>query len=154
MDSPPPEALADRASAQDGGRLFFHASAVALDGAGVLILGPSGSGKSTLALALMALGAELISDDAVWLDGATLHRPDTAPPLVEARGIGLLNAGPNCPKAALHLVIDLSRPEPHRLPPRRIATIGDQKVQLILAAGQPTLAPAILHLLRFGRAAP
>ena len=44
-----------------------HASCVACDGAGVLILGASGAGKSGLALNLMALGAALVADDRVVL---------------------------------------------------------------------------------------
>ena len=148
----PPEVLSDRASARDGHKLYFHATAVVVGEKGVLILGPSGSGKSTLALALMALGAELICDDGVWVDGMVLNRPATAPRLIEARGIGLLNAGPVRKTAPLSLVVDLSRAEPERLPPRRIATVHDQKVELILAAGQTTFAPPLLHLLRYGRA--
>lgn len=148
----PPEMLAERASAHDDQRMFFHATAVAVDAKGILILGPSGCGKSSLALALMAFGAELISDDGVWLDAMQLQRPVTAPAMIEARGVGLLNAGPMRATAPLFLVVDLSRAEPDRLPPRRIATAHDQKVELILAAGQTTLAPTLLHLLRYGRA--
>lgn len=117
-----------------------------------MILGPSGSGKSTLALALMALGAELISDDGVWLNGAQLQRPEQAPALIEARGVGLLNAGPLRHTAPLSVVVDLARTEPHRLPPRRMATAGGANIPLILGAEQTTLAPTLLHLLRFGKA--
>lgn len=147
-----PEELAHWASEQDGARLYFHGTAVAVDGQGALILGASGSGKSSLALALMGLGAELISDDGVWLDGACLGRPENAPPLIEARGVGLLNAGPICETAPLSLVVDLSRIEPDRLPPRRMVSAGGEKAKLILGAGQTTLAPTLFHLLRFGRA--
>lgn len=154
MQDPPPEPLAHRAANADGERLFFHASAVALDGQGILILGPSGSGKSTLALGLMAEGARLICDDGVWLDGTRLCRPDHAPALIEARGVGLLQSGPVQSDAPLKLVIDLSRPEPQRLPPRRRAAGPVQNVDLILGAGQHTFIPAILHLVRFGRLAP
>ncbi|GAB5448841.1 HPr kinase/phosphorylase [Gymnodinialimonas sp.] len=150
----PPEALADRASSRDGDRLFFHASAVALEDKGVLILGPSGSGKSTLALALLAQGTKLICDDGVWLKDGQLHRPDKAPDLIEARGVGLLFAGPIRPQAPLSLVVDLSRAEPKRLPPRRMVSVQDQRVELILAAGQTTLAASLIHLLRHGRADP
>ncbi|ABD53455.1 HPr kinase/phosphorylase [Jannaschia sp. CCS1] len=152
--TPPAEPLAERASARDGTRLFFHASAIVVAGKGALILGPSGSGKSSLALSLIALGAELISDDGVWVDPdrAQLQRPETPPPLIEARGVGLLRAGPICKSAPLSLVIDLSREESQRLPPRRMAALPDQKVELILARGHKTLAPIVFHLLRFGRA--
>lgn len=146
------EDLAQWATSHQGKRLFFHGTGVAFEGRGVLILGPSGSGKSTLALGLLAHGATLISDDGIWLDAGQLVRPDIAPPFIEARGVGLLNAGPSCPQARLALVVDLSRPEPMRLPPQRQARLPDQKVQLILGAGQTTLPATLLHLLRFGRA--
>ena len=51
----------------EGGADTIHASAVALDGRGLLILGAAGSGKSALALELMARGARLVSDDQVAL---------------------------------------------------------------------------------------
>src|SRR5262249_55064163 len=47
------------------GGVPLHASAVALDGRGVVFLGPGGAGKSTLAAALVLTGAELVSDDLV-----------------------------------------------------------------------------------------
>jgi HPr kinase/phosphorylase len=146
------EDLAARASSRDGARLYFHASAVAVEGRGALILGPSGSGKSSLALALMALGGRLIADDGVWVEDARLQRPEAAPALIEARGIGLLHAGPICQGAPLALVVDLSRAEPARLPEPKLSTIHGRKVALILAAGRTTLAPALCHLLRYGRA--
>lgn len=73
---------------------LVHATAVALEGQGLLLLGPSGSGKSDLALRLIGDGAFLISDDQVQIvieDG----RPLASPPapiagLIEARGVGLL----------------------------------------------------------------
>lgn len=151
---PRPEVLADRASSREGERLYFRATAVAVADKGVLIIGPSGSGKSTLAVALMAHGADLISDDGVWLDGLLLRRPDKAPALIEARGVGLLHAGPIRSRASLALVVDLARPEPERLPPRRMVCVETQKVELILGARQTTLGPTLIHLLRHGRAAP
>ena len=48
--------------------LNLHASAVSLDGKGILIIGVSGSGKSKLALALINSGAILVSDDQVILN--------------------------------------------------------------------------------------
>lgn len=155
---PAPEPLARWAADPGGARLFLTASAVAVGTAGVLILGASGAGKSGLALALLAHGAELVSDDGIWVErtatGASLCRPDTAPPLIEARGIGLLAAGPVRATAPLRLVVDLDRAEPHRLPPRRIVTFGTAELRLILGAQHPMLAPALLQLLRHGRAVP
>lgn len=46
------------------GYLVLHASAVSMNGAGVLFVGPSGSGKSSLAALLCQAGASLIADDA------------------------------------------------------------------------------------------
>lgn len=45
----------------------WHSAAVSIRGKGVLLAGPSGSGKSTTALALLTLGATLVSDDVVFL---------------------------------------------------------------------------------------
>ncbi|MDX5349528.1 MAG: serine kinase, partial [Paracoccaceae bacterium] len=45
------------------GPQIVHATSVAVDGRGLLILGPSGAGKSSLALRLIALGARLVADD-------------------------------------------------------------------------------------------
>ncbi|MBF9044414.1 serine kinase [Rhodobacterales bacterium HKCCE4037] len=144
--------LAASAAAYDGDDLYFNASAVAYEGRGVLLLGPSGSGKSGTALALMAHRAALIADDGVWLRGGALMPPATAPAAIEARGIGLLNAGPLCPSAPLALVVDLAPAEPERLPPRLYVTIPDEKVTLIRPGLGPTLVPAILQLLRHGLA--
>jgi len=41
----------------------IHATTVAVNGRGVMIRGASGSGKSALALQMIAMGAELVSDD-------------------------------------------------------------------------------------------
>lgn len=45
------------------GLLFFHASAVVIDGAGVLFAGPEASGKTTLSLTLTSRGHEFFGDD-------------------------------------------------------------------------------------------
>jgi len=74
----------------------LHASCVALQDKGLLILGPSGSGKSALALQLMALGAVLVADDytdLVRCDDRVIARcPAALRGLIEARGIGILRA--------------------------------------------------------------
>jgi HPr kinase/phosphorylase len=118
----------------------------------VLALGPTVSGKSRLALEMMALGARLIADDGVWITGAaSVRRPDGAPQLIEARGIGLLHADP-LDEAPLALIVDLSRSEPERLPPRREAAVPGATVALILGRGHPFLAAAVCQYLRHGRA--
>jgi HPr kinase/phosphorylase len=71
--------------------MILHASVVAVDGAGVLILGASGAGKSGLALRMIALGALLVSDDQVLLercgDVLVARAPETLSGLIEARGV-------------------------------------------------------------------
>jgi hypothetical protein len=50
------------------GRLCLHASAVAVEGAAIGILGPAGAGKSTTAAGFARLGYPIISDDIVVLE--------------------------------------------------------------------------------------
>jgi hypothetical protein len=45
------------------GALALHASAVAIDGVAIALLGPKHAGKSTLALSLVQAGARLLTDD-------------------------------------------------------------------------------------------
>ncbi len=132
--------------------MFCRGTAVCLNGRGLLAIGPSGSGKSQLALELMARGATLVADDGVWLTADTLmERPDTAPRMIEARGIGLLNAT-TLQSAPLTLVVDLSRTEPDRLPPPRTVEAPGGTVPLILGKDHPFLAAAICQYLTQGRA--
>jgi HPr kinase/phosphorylase len=161
MAAAPPVPLAAWADAPAEDGFYINASAVAVDGRGVMICGASGAGKSTLALELMALGAELIADDGVRVDlgegpGTVpyLQRPDTATDLIESRGIGLLRAGAVRGRAPLSLVVDLDRAEPDRLPPRRNVTTGSVERPLILGAGHPSLALSVVWMLRHGREIP
>ena len=73
----------------------LHASCMALDGAGLLLLGVPGSGKSSLALRLMERGWSLVADDQVeiFIAAEALH---AAPPaelagLLELRGLGIFD---------------------------------------------------------------
>jgi HPr kinase/phosphorylase len=134
----------------------LHATAVALDAArGVLILGRSGAGKSALGLELMALGAQLVSDDRVDVarrDGALwASAPATIRGRIEARGIGLLEAAP-LDAAQLVLVVDLDRPEPDRLPPHRVTEILGISLPLVFSA-QGCSPAAILQYLKGRRVA-
>jgi HPr kinase/phosphorylase len=157
-DAPRSEDLNRWAAARDDAALYLNATAVALDGAGVVILGAPGTGKSTLALSLMAFGAGLIADDGIWVAARAgridVDRPANAVDLIEARGIGLLKAGPIAATAPAALVIDLDRAEDQRLPPARAVTLDGVEAPLILAKGAPHLSITIRHLLRHGRAAP
>ena len=133
---------------------IFHASCVAWQGHGALILGQSGAGKSALALQLMALGADLVSDDRTELlaeaDALTARAPATIQGLIEARGVGLMRV-PFVPKAEIALVIDLDQPEPNRLPPQREITLLGISRPLVLAVPQPHFPAAILCYLKGSR---
>ncbi len=133
---------------------LVHASCVAVDGAAVLILGPSGAGKSALALTLMAYGAQLVADDQVDLaleDGRVVVRaPVMIAGLIEARGVGILNADA-IPKAPLVLVVDLDVVELDRVPTlRQIAILGCE-LPLLHRIDALHFGPAILQFLRAGR---
>lgn len=136
---------------------ILHASSVAFHGAAVLILGASGSGKSSLALQLMALGAELVSDDRtiVHAEGndVIVHAPETIRGQIEARGVGILNAEAHGP-APVRLVIDLDQQETARLPELRVMRLLGQSVPLLHAAQSPHFAASVLQMLACGRIAP
>ncbi len=73
----------------------LHATAIAINGRGVLLTGPPGCGKSDLALRLIdGVGAALIADDMVRItcEGGRLlaFPPDESPPRMEVRGIGIV----------------------------------------------------------------
>lgn len=132
-----------------------HASAVALEGRGLLILGPSGSGKSTLALQLMAVGCVLVSDDRTDLrrDGDRIFAAAPAPlsGRIEARGVGILHSEAVAP-VALSLVVDLGQGEDMRLPPARNAELLGIRLPLALGPYQPHLYAALRQYLLAGRA--
>jgi len=138
----------------DAPRDILHASSVAVDGRGVLIRGAAGSGKSTLALALLALGGVLIADDRTVValrDGRPwLSAPDTIRGRIEARGIGILNAGA-ITEAPLALVVDMDRGPPARLPePETIAVFGHH-VEVISGQQGGHFPAALRHYLLYGR---
>lgn len=129
-----------------------HATCVAWDGQAVLITGASGAGKSGLGLALLALGCTLVADDRVHLtadDGLWAHCPDTITGLIEARGVGILNAHYD-KHARVVLAVDLDRYETERLPQRRFFTVLGCDVPLIYKVDAPHFAPAIVQILKAG----
>jgi HPr kinase/phosphorylase len=135
---------------------IVHASCVAVDGRGLLILGQSGSGKSALALQLLSLGASLVADDRTALGVEAGRLIARAPPaiagLIEARGVGILRA-PTVTEAAVALVADLDRIEGDRLPPARRITILGCEVDLVLQAQYAHFPDALMLFLRHGRQA-
>lgn len=132
----------------------IHATCVAVDGRGILIRGPSGCGKSAMALQLIAFGAELVSDDRTILTrvdkGLVAKAPETIAGLVEARGIGILNAAV-LPEANICVVVDLSKLETERLPVERKVTILGIELPLLHGVEGLHFAPGVLQFVRGGR---
>lgn len=135
---------------------LLHATCVAVEQRGVLILGPSGSGKSGLALQLMTSGAMLVSDDRTDLilrDGKLIARsPPNLRGMIEARGMGILHA-PFQDEATVTLVVDLSARETDRLPPRRDVAILGVACDLVLGSSHPHFPAAVMCYLKYGRVA-
>ena len=130
---------------------ILHASCVAWQGRGALILGRSGAGKSALALQLLAYGADLVADDRTELnaedDVLTARPPATIAGLIEARGVGLLRV-PFVPQAEIALIVDLDQTETDRLPPERQLTLLGISRPLVLSVPQAHFPAAILCYLR------
>ncbi|OHC56102.1 MAG: serine kinase [Rhodobacterales bacterium RIFCSPHIGHO2_02_FULL_62_130] len=135
-------------------KVNLHASCVAVDGKGVLILGPSGAGKSGLALRLMAFGAQLVADDRteITVQGSSLiaSAPATLFGLIEARGIGILRSEAIA-SVPLVLAVDLGQQETDRLPPRRSVTISGMALDLVLGSQHDHFPASILCYLKGGR---
>lgn len=138
------------------GEIILHASCVAFEGRGALILGPSGSGKSSLALTLMGLGARLVADDRTILqrqsDRVMARCPAALRGMIEARGIGLLQADA-VSDVQVRLVVDLEQVEEERLPPKRQVTLLGVPLDLVLGQDAAHFPFALLQALRGGRKA-
>lgn len=112
-----------------------HATTVAVAGRGLMIEGGSRTGKSALALEMLARGARLVADDATILrrghGGVRLwaEAPATLPSRIEARGVGLLQAGLHGP-VPLYALLTLDHEEASRLPVARACEILGRKVAL------------------------
>ncbi|WP_171125238.1 MULTISPECIES: HPr kinase/phosphorylase [unclassified Ruegeria] len=136
---------------------IIHATCVALDGRGLLILGTAGAGKSALALQMMALGAGLVADDRVVLtmeaEKVLIDAPPEIQGLIEARGVGLLRAQSVGP-VNLSYVVDLDQTETARLPDVTEIRALRQTVPLLRGAGVPNLASALMQLLKMARVDP
>jgi len=123
----------------------IHATAVSVQGQGVLLVGPPGSGKSDLALRLIDRGATLVADDRVHLDPAgRLHPPPTLAGLIEVRGLGILTM-PYAAGTAASLLVDLST-APERMPACAFRTVAGVDLPLLrLCAFEPS-APLKVEL--------
>lgn len=101
----------------------------------------------------MALGCDLVSDDRTILemqDGQVMAScPATLSGLIEARGVGLLEARPVA-RATVRLVVDLDRTTTDRLPERGTITLLERDLPLIWRADGPQFVPALLQFLKTG----
>lgn len=135
----------------------WHASAVAVEGQALVCVGKSGSGKSSTCLELIGLGAILVGDDRVEIsvsaDGAVVRPVAEIAGLIEARGLGLLNAD-HVAQANLAYVLDLEAPPAPRLPEPEFRDVLGHHVPLLRPIQGPHRFSALYQLLKFGRNAP
>jgi serine kinase of HPr protein (carbohydrate metabolism regulator) len=126
---------------------LLHATAVAIDGKGVLIEGPSGSGKSDLALRLLDRGAALVADDQVRVAragaGVRLACPERIAGLIEVRGLGILRVEPAA-EAPLALCVTLG--EEARLPEPATRTVLGAAVRAMTLDPRAPSAPIKVEL--------
>lgn len=131
----------------------LHATSVAYGGRAMLIMGPSGSGKSALALELISRGASLVSDDRTIVrrmdDTLIASAPDPIAGLIEARGIGILNA-PTAGPTPLTFAVDLSDSETARLPEKQSVSILDCPLRCLRHVDAAHFPAAILLCLMHG----
>lgn len=128
-----------------------YATAVAIDQAGVLIIGPSGSGKSDLALRLIDRSAILVSDDIVFIDDRagriTLYPAANIEGKIEMRGVGIVSV-PYCQEIGLRLVVDLNS-APDRFPVNLTYKLHDFLIPCVAISAFEASAPLkIEHSLR------
>ena len=135
--------------------MIRHASAVAVGDKGLLIQGASGRGKSALGLQLMALGADLGSDDRVEVtrqdDAIVLSPPARIAGLIEARGIGILRANWRG-GVPLALIVDLDHVETKRLPELRTTEILGRQIPILGGNAHSSFPSALLQYLKAGLA--
>ncbi len=131
----------------------MHGSCVEYGGQSVLIIGDSGSGKSSVSLALIALGATLVSDDAVDLtrkdDKILTSPPDSILGQIEARSFGILEM-PYSNSATLKFVVDMNKSEVRRLPEDKTIALLGLKVPLVFGGNNLHLANAVFCVLKLG----
>jgi serine kinase of HPr protein (carbohydrate metabolism regulator) len=130
--------------------VLVHATAVAIEGAAVLLRGPPGAGKSDLALRLIEAGAGLVADDQVELrraGGEVLARaPAAITGLIEVRGVGIIRMEP-VGEAPLALLVDLVAPDAiERLPEDRAEDVLGLPIPVVALAPFEASAPAKLRL--------
>ena len=123
---------------------LLHATAIAINGNGILLSGPSGSGKSDLALRLIDRGATLISDDGVLVDTIDalpiLRTARNIAGLIEMRGVSIVKM-PFADSIPLRLAVTLGK-TPERLPPGTFsANIAGHNVSCLMLSAFEASAP-------------
>lgn len=136
---------------------------VGFENVGLLILGDNGVGKSRLAAEMMALGAQLVGDDAIQFavsQGMLVAR--AAPEIfgiLELRHMGLIRVADAIPAHIVHLVVELVVGEPMvQLPERRSIKLHGVDVPYMRLLPLPyTSTASLMHYmvaLRDGRVLP
>lgn len=131
----------------------LHATAIGIDGQAAVLIGPSGSGKSSLALQLIALGADLISDDQCEVftrdDLLCVKRPATLPKAIEARGFGLIRA-PMVDEGNVVLVIQMDKTSQARMPDEQYMQLLSHQIKMIPNSDSAHFPATILLYLQHG----
>ena len=142
---------------RDSEGLCLHASAVAVAGRAVLILGASGSGKSGLALRLLALGADLVADDRVLVErrgeGLVARAPAVLAGLIEARGVGILRR-PHLGEAVLTCAVTLDFAPAARMPQQEVISYLGLPLQLIFGRDVPNIDAVLMFVMQNDRRVP
>lgn len=91
---------------------LVHATAIAINGRGILLTGKSGSGKSDLAIRMIDRGAKLVCDDYCDIvdagDNPLIVAKPTIAGQIELRGVGILKLN-YVEKAPLFMVLQLDQ---------------------------------------------
>lgn len=129
-------------------RETIHASTVAIDGQGVMILGASGAGKSDLALRLIDRGAVLVADDYTELtcDGGALiaSAPVTIGGRIEVRGLGIVPM-PRAERVPVALAVHLQT-SVERMPEPASEAFAGASVRFLPLDPRPASAPILVEL--------
>lgn len=133
--------------------LHLHASCVAINGQGVLLVGASGAGKSDLALRLIDRGAHLVADDRVDIvreaQGLVASAPESICGMLEVRGLGIFRFS-YCQKVTLSLMVSLeTSSDIERLPhPEMVHYLGSSLPQIHLHGFEVSTAVKVEWALR------
>ena len=132
----------------------IYGSAIAINGAAIIITGPSGSGKSDLAFRLIDRGAHLIADDLVLICGEAdkpiICQSASHIDAIELRGVGIIpmQCINNLP---LKLVVQISDTYERMPAPLPLISLGPYNVPSLKIAPFETSTPikieqSLIHL--------